>query len=127
MNNRIKNIKSIDDLKTMLDNNPNFSLDNLKAKIPELKAQWSFDERLTIPILRKLIDKYDELDIDDLKEMYCNPDFFDQEYDVHDNESTLEKIIELIQYWKYVDTGFPFVIEEEKKHHKGNIHEKPKF
>ena len=127
MNNKIKNIKSIDDLKTMLDNNPNFSLDNLKAKIPELKAQWSFDERLTIPILRKLIDRYDELDIDDLKEMYCNPDFFDQKYDVQDNESTIEKIIELIQYWKYVDTGFPFVIEEEKKHHNGNMQERPKL
>ena len=116
MNNKIKNIKSIDDLKNLLEN-PSFTLDNLRDAIPELKSQKSFDDKLTIQILRKLIDRYDELDIDDLKEMYCNPDFFDQEYDVQDNESTLEKIIELIQYWKYVDTGFPFVIEEGKKHH----------
>jgi hypothetical protein len=126
MNNKIKNIKSIDDLKNLLEN-PSFTLDNLRDAIPELKSQKSFDDKLTIQILRKLIDRYDELDIDDLKEMYCNPDFFDQEYDVQDNESTIEKIIELIQYWKYVDTGFPFVIEEEKKHHNGNMQKRPKL
>jgi hypothetical protein len=108
-------MSSIDNLKGIIDDNPDFSLDNLKEEIPELKAQWSFDERITIPILRKLIGKYDELDNDDLLELYCNPDFFDIDYDVQDNEATIEKIIELIQYWKYVDSGFPFVLVESKK------------
>jgi hypothetical protein len=95
-----KTIKSIDDLKTMLDNNPKFSLDNLKAEIPELQREWCFDERLTMPILRKIMNKYPELDMEDLKEMYLNPDFFDQEFDVQDNKKTIEKYISLIEYWK---------------------------
>ena len=108
-------IKSIDDLKNMLDNNPKFSLDNLKALITEPKSLWSFDDRLTIPILKKIMKKYPELDMDDIKEMYLNPDFFDEEFDVQNNEETIEKYISLIQYWKYVESGFPFVVEQEKK------------
>ena len=114
MNNKIKNIKSIDDLKNLLEN-PSFTLDNLREAIPELKSQKSFDDKLTIPILRKIMNKYPQLDMDDLKEMYLNPDFFDEEYDVQDNEETIEKYISLIEYWKYVDSGFPFVVVEEKE------------
>jgi len=108
-------MSSIDNLKAILDDNPDFTLNILKEGIPELKAQWSFDERITIPILRKVMEKYDEFDEDDLQEMYCNPDFFDEEFDVKDNEATVEKIIELIQYWKYENHVGIFVVESKKK------------
>ena len=81
--------------------NPDFTLDNLQEEMPELKAQWHFDQRISIPILRKIIANYEELDKEDIKEMYCNPDFFDEEYDIQENQATIDKIISLIQYWKY--------------------------
>ena len=114
MNNKIKNIKAIDDLKNLLEN-PSFTLDNLREAIPELKSQKSFDDKLTIPILRKIMNKYPQLDMDDLKEMYLNPDFFDEEYQVKDDSATIQKYISLIEYWKYVNTGFPFIESKKKK------------
>ena len=105
-------IKSIDDLKAILENNPNFTLDNLKEIIPKT---WSFEQRITIPILRKLISRYDELDIEDVHEMYLNSDFFDEEYNIQNNEATIEKIISLIQYWKYEKMINIYIREKEKK------------
>ncbi len=114
MNNKIKNIKSIDDLKNLLEN-PSFTLDNLREIITEPKSLWFFDDRLTIPIFRKIMNKYEELDLEDVKEMYLNSAFFDEEFEVKDNAKTIEKYISLIEYWKYVDSGFPFVVVEEKE------------
>jgi len=108
-------IKSIDDLKAILESNPNFTLENLKEEIPDLSKEWSFDDRLSIPILRKIMNKYPQLDMDDLKEMYLNPDFFDEEYQVKDDNATVQKYISLIEYWKYVNTGFPFLESKKKK------------
>ena len=108
-------IKSIDDLKNVLDKNPDFTLENLREAITELKSQKSFDDRLTIPILRKIISRYPELDMEDLKEMFLNPNFFDEEFEVKDNEETIEKYISLIEYWKYVHYVGIFVVESKKK------------
>ena len=107
-------MNDIDELKNLLEN-PSFTLDNLREAIPELKSQKSFDDRLTIPILRKIISRYPELDMEDLKEMYLNSNFFDEEFEVKDNEETIEKYISLIEYWKYVHYVGIFVVEEKKK------------
>ena len=107
-------MNDIDELKNLLDI-PSFTLDNLRALITEPKSLWSFDDRLTIPILRKIISRYPELDMKDVKEMYLNPDFFDEEFDVQNNEATIEKIISLIQYWKYENHVGIFVVESKRK------------
>tara|TARA_R110000796_G_scaffold50451_6_gene119297 strand:+ start:1055 stop:1369 length:315 start_codon:yes stop_codon:yes gene_type:complete len=101
----------MDDLKEVLKNNPEFSLEDLKAETPELDGEWSFDERLTIPILRRLMDSYDELDMEDIKEMYLNPDFFDEEWNVQNDERTILKYISLIQFWKYTSHVGTFILD----------------
>jgi len=106
----------IDELKNMLDN-PSFTLDNLKAILTNNQNPWFFDSRLTIPILKRIIKNYDELDIDDVAEMYLNSDFFDEEYDVKNNKETIAQYISRIEYWKYVHYVGIFVVEPntEKK------------
>ena len=92
-----KTINTIADLKETLKNNPNFSLEDLKAFTPDLDADapW-FNDRIKIPILRRLLDSYDELDMEDLCDMYLNSNFFDEDFDVQDDDRTVKKLIELI-------------------------------
>ena len=35
---------------------------------------------------------YEELDTEDIQEMYCNPDFFDEEYDIQDNKASINGV-----------------------------------
>ena len=107
-----KTINTVEDLKEVLKNNPDFSLDDLKSFTPDLdnEAPW-FNDRITIPILRRLLDSYDELDMEDLCDMYLNSNFFDEDFDIQDDDITVKKLISLIQFWSYKRNIGIFVIE----------------
>ena len=107
-----KTINTIEDLKETLKNNPEFSLGDLQAFTPDLDAEvpW-FNDRITIPILRRLLDSYDELDMEDLCDMFMNSNFFDEEFDIQNDDRTVKKLIELIQFWSYKRNIGIFVIE----------------
>ena len=106
----------IEELKKLLDNS-NFTLDNLKSILTNNQNPLWFDSRLTIPILKRIMKNYEELDIDDVAEMYLNSNFFDEYYEVKNNKETIAKYISLIEYWKYVHYVGIFVVEPntEKK------------
>lgn len=108
----MSNINTIENLKEVLQNNPNFSLEDLKAFTPDLdtEAPW-FNDRITIPVLRRLLDSYDELDMEDLCDMYMNSNFFDEEFDIQDDDRTVNKLISLIQFWSYRRNIGIFIIE----------------
>ena len=108
-------ICEIDELKKLLEN-PNFTLDNLEAILTNNQNPLWFDSRLTIPILKRIMKNYEELDIDDVKEMYLNSNFFDEEYEVKNDKETIQKYISLIEYWKYDNhIGVNVVTEPKKK------------